>query len=457
MMKRSLRALGRYLLLERIAQGGMGEVYMAASPGAKGLFKFVAIKRIIADVARKNEQFRSMFEFEGRIGLSLSHNNLLQMYEASTAGEELFFVMEYVNGINLDRVLHECRKKNTPMPLNLALYVATESAKAIAYAHSYVNEAQGLRSGIIHQDISPHNIMLGFNGCVKVIDFGVANAHAVKGKIAFGKARYMSPEQQRFERATARSDVFSLGVTIWEMVCGHRLFEGDSPEEVKRKAGLCIVPPMRGYNPAVSERLDAIVRRATSKNAADRYPTASELLNDLVALVGDEGHLASPEHLTEYMAERFPDEKARREAKLTEYGRDLLTVRLPRTSPQSADSDVVGLGAGVEAAGADWSTLVTDLQAARLESRLILLDGERCFFSNMVVTTANGIRLAAPAPPNFRSKECVLIVRAPGSAVSKAVRVRTGVDGLNLLPPWASDRGGDTLADTLALQVPQAS
>jgi serine/threonine protein kinase len=279
------RPFGPYTLLRRLAAGGMAEVYLAKSEGAVGFEKLVALKRIHPRYAL-DEGFGQMLLDEARLSASLSHRNIVQTLDLGRVEGSYVIVMEYVDGYDAHHVLDRLRSEGRLFPIDLASYVIAELCRGLDYAHGH-RDAKGLRSGIVHRDVSPQNLLLSFAGEVKIADFGIAKAsssrrHSEAGVIK-GKYYYMSPEQARAEPLDHRSDIFSAGVVFWELLVGERLHaEGDVRSLIQsvRKAE---VPPPSALRRQVPAELDAIVARATAANAEDRYEHAGAMADDLLA------------------------------------------------------------------------------------------------------------------------------------------------------------------------------
>ncbi len=292
-------AFGRYQLMRRLATGGMGEIFLARSAGAAGFEKLVVIKRVLPRLAR-NQEFLQLFLAEARIAAGLNHPNIAQIFELGQEGNDWFLTMEYVAGHDLQRVLYRARSEGKPIPLGARLRVIADAAAGLDHAHR-ATDGEGRPLGIVHRDVSPHNVLVGFDGGVKLIDFGVAKAtHLIephRPALLRGKAPYMSPEQATGQPVDARSDVFSLGAVLWETLTGRRLFRGDSDREVLRQIVEGTVPPPSSLNPEVSGSLDALTLRALERSPKDRYGDAGALRFALEELMLSEQLASSSAHL----------------------------------------------------------------------------------------------------------------------------------------------------------------
>jgi serine/threonine-protein kinase len=238
--------LGRYQLLKRIAVGGMAEIYVAKQTGVEGFEKLVVIKKILPQFAR-DPYFIKMFLNEARLAARLTHPNIAHIYDLGYAAGVYFIAMEYIHGENLSGITFACRKQKHTIPLEHALKMVSQICEGLQYAHAKTN-VQGKPLGIVHRDISPQNILISYEGMVKLVDFGVAKAttlydedtHAgqIKGKLA-----YMSPEQVRGEKMDSRADLFSLGIVLWELATGKRLFGRFEPAVILQKIDEGEIPP----------------------------------------------------------------------------------------------------------------------------------------------------------------------------------------------------------------------
>jgi serine/threonine protein kinase len=303
--------LGRYELLRNLAVGGMAELFVARASGLEGFEKLVVLKRILPQLAT-NADFIKMFLDEARIAALLHHPNIAQVYDFGRAGESYFFTMEYVPGKDLREILRAAKRRGG-IPLEHALGIILGVAAGLHYAHERVG-IDGEPLGIVHRDVSPANVLVTRDGGVKLVDFGVAKARSrqtetragtLKGKIA-----YMSPEQCKGEEVDRRSDVFALGILLYELSTGTRLFKGDNEFAILREIATQDVPPPSSRTADYPPELEAIVLRALKREPAERYPTAEELQVELEAFVTRHRLVVSPVGLRRFLAELFPQAEA---------------------------------------------------------------------------------------------------------------------------------------------------
>ena len=275
---------GQYEILERIASGGMAELYKAKRTGVEGFQKIVAIKKILPHLA-DDEEFVTMFADEAKLAAQLNHPNIIHIYDLGKIQAGGYFIaMEYMDGRDLRAIQQAGRELGVPLPVPLAVYIASKVASALDYAHRR-RDAEGHELNIVHRDVSPQNILISYEGDIKLCDFGIAKAASKASKTQSGalkgKIQYMSPEQAWGKPIDRRSDLFSLGVVLHELLTGERLFHGDTDINVLEKVRVAEIAPPSRANPEVPQNLDAVVLKALAREPDDRYTNASDLLRDL--------------------------------------------------------------------------------------------------------------------------------------------------------------------------------
>src|SRR5580700_9376787 len=289
------RAFGRYALFDFIGQGGMAEIYLARQKTELGPARRCVVKQIRPELAN-DPVFSDMLVHEAKLAARLNHANVVQVFDLGKEGERLFIAMEYVEGFDLNDLLRRCSSAKVPLPLELGVHVVREALKGLDYAHRRMDE-DGKPLGIVHRDVSPSNLLVSFEGEVKVCDFGIARANDALSngstpheldEALKGKAGYMSPEHARGEPIDARADVFAAGIVLWELAAGRRMYKaGDGRASLLDQARRAEVPSLPSLGLPEAEKLRAIVRTALARDRADRYPTAAAMLRDL------EGYAAS--------------------------------------------------------------------------------------------------------------------------------------------------------------------
>lgn len=307
---------GRYELLKRLAGGGMGEVYLARQRGLDGFQKLLVIKTLLPHLC-EDEEFITMFKDEARVTAQLIHPNICQVFEFDQVNGVYYMAMEYLRGDDLRRLWKACEQNGTPLRVPLICRVIADAAAGLDFAHA-LRDAQGQPYNIVHRDISPQNVLVTFEGGVKIIDFGVAKAagraqHTRTGALK-GKYSYMSPEQVAGASVDNRSDVFALGIVLHELLTGRRLFKADSDVQTLARVRECAVPPPSRLNPQLPPGLDAIVLKSLAKEPEGRFRTAQEFRLALEDWLVQGRMSASSAHLAEFLklvyAERL-DKEAR--------------------------------------------------------------------------------------------------------------------------------------------------
>ncbi|HET7788535.1 MAG TPA: serine/threonine-protein kinase [Myxococcales bacterium] len=305
---------GKYLLLERIAVGGMAEVFVAKAFGVEGFERLLAIKKILPMLGEDRE-FTRMFVDEARIAVQLTHPNIVQVLELGKHEGSLYIAMEYVSGRDLRQVMERYRRHKEPMPLPQACLMVAEVCEALDHAHRK-EDAQGRPLGIVHRDVSPQNVLVGFEGAVKLIDFGIAKAERrlsqTQSGILKGKFSYMSPEQVKGLPLDGRSDVFACGVLLWEMISGEKLFTGESDVTVLERVRKAAVPPLRNCPPELAR----VVQKALAADPAQRHPTASALHDELRRFTLTGGNVFGARQLGEWLRQEFREEWEKEQERL---------------------------------------------------------------------------------------------------------------------------------------------
>ncbi len=290
------RMIGRYSIVQRLSVGGMAEIFLALASGPGDFRKLVTLKRILPNL-REDEAFVQMFLEEARISAALSHANIAQVFDLRCEDDELYLAMEYIAGEDVSQILRMTSRRQAFVPIGLTAMVVRDSCSALHYAHNFVDPL-GERAPVIHRDVAPKNVMVTYSGAVKVVDFGIAKmirASQISSTTSVkGSSGYMSPEQFEGKTLDARSDIFSLGVLMHELLTGRRLFLSEeqdfAPPDPAR------VTPPHFINPAVPEALSAVVMRALEYEPARRYGSAREMgraVEDAAPEIYDEERAAS--------------------------------------------------------------------------------------------------------------------------------------------------------------------
>ena len=311
---------GKYFLLEKIATGGMAEIYKAMyrAGGAGDFEKTLVIKRILPHLANDDE-FVTMFRDEAKLTVRLNHANIVQVFDFGRLGTDHFLAMEYVQGQNLRQVMRRCQELGSTVPIPFALYVAMEICKGLQYAHTRKDD-NDVSMGIIHRDVTPSNILVSYEGEVKIADFGIAKAAARAGGtqagMIKGKASYLSPEQVKGKDVIDhRSDVFALGAVLWELLVGKKLFTGENDFEIMNRVLETPIRPPSEVNGTVPPVIDKIVMMALDRDRSKRYPNAASLQKDLSRMLAEFGGSVTSHDISNFLHRLFKKEmEAEKEA-----------------------------------------------------------------------------------------------------------------------------------------------
>jgi TonB family protein len=278
---------GQFQLIEKIATGGMAEVYKARMSGVEGFQKIVAIKKILPHMAASDD-FMTMFADEAKLAAQLNHPNIIHIYDLGKVDNSYYIAMEYVEGRDLRSILKSGSEHGLPLPPELALFIASKLAAALDYAHRR-KDFNGDDLSLVHRDVSPQNVLISYEGDIKLCDFGIAKAASKSSQTQAGalkgKLQYMSPEQASGKPLDRRSDLFSLGSCLYEMLTGEKLFAGESDMTILDQVRNVKAQPPSSKNPDVPKRVDSIVLKALAKSPEDRYQNASDLQRDLESVL----------------------------------------------------------------------------------------------------------------------------------------------------------------------------
>jgi eukaryotic-like serine/threonine-protein kinase len=269
----------RYRVVEKLESGGMAEVFRAESEGLQGFRKQVAIKRVLPHLSSK-KKFISMFLDEARLSAQLSHSNCVQVFDIGVGDSAFFIVMEFVDGANLKAIIEHIKKTGRDFPVEAAVYISLEICKGLSYAHE-LTDPNGVPLYIVHRDMSPPNVLITKYGEVKIVDFGLAKANSQLEKsepgIIKGKFSYLAPEAAMGQDVDARTDIFAVGIILWELLAGQRLFLGDTDFQTVKKVQAAQVPSISQINKKVPPELERILNKALAREPSQRYRTAREL------------------------------------------------------------------------------------------------------------------------------------------------------------------------------------
>jgi len=296
-----------YQILAKLAAGGMAEIFLARGEGVAGVERYCVLKRILRDRA-SDVHFVRMFLDEARLAAQLQHPNIAQVYDIGKLGDSYFFTMEYVHGETVRALLHRAQGLRRQLPINCVLTIAAGAAAGLHHAHARIG-LDGRALDIVHRDVSPSNLMVSYEGGVKLVDFGVAKAadrsQETKSGTVKGKISYLSPEQCRGKRVDRRSDLFSLGICVWEMLTTERLFRRSSDFENMNAIVSEPTPPPSSRRPELPPELDALVLRLLAKSPDDRFQTADEVVEAIEAVAARTSSVLSASGLARFVRELF--------------------------------------------------------------------------------------------------------------------------------------------------------
>lgn len=313
---------GKYLILDHLVDGGMAKICRAKFLGEQAN-KIVAIKMVQPQFS-KDPSFVQMFEDELKVTFGLLHPNIVQMTDYGMINDQLYSAMEYVDGANLKEYLDRLKEKNFVFPVGISTYIISQVCQALHYAHTFTDKLSGKPFNIIHRDISPHNIMLTYDGAVKVIDFGIAkadsNSEATQAGTIKGKLSYLAPEYLDGLELDPRYDLFAVGITLWELLCSRKLFTATNDLAVLKQIQACKVPRPSSINPNVPKELDEIVLKALSKDRNNRYDNMDQFNRALVKFLYSTYPDFNATDLAYFSNQLFKDEISSDKKKFVEYG-----------------------------------------------------------------------------------------------------------------------------------------
>jgi serine/threonine-protein kinase len=300
----------RYEIIRKIFEGGMGIVYEAEQHGARDFVKRVAIKIIRPNYASQ-KMFIENFIGEAKLVADLIHTNIVQTYHLGETNGVAFICMELIRGVNLEQFTHQLADKKRVLPKELAVFITSRVARGLAYAHAKADR-DGKPLGIVHRDVSFKNIMIAFEGDVKLTDFGIAKAKGFltdqEGEVVAGKPDYMSPEQADFQVTDKRSDIFSAGVVLAHLLLGRNIFKGETAEESRSRIIHQPIPDFRSLDARIDDKLNDILHHCLVRDVSRRYKSADQLMTELEYYIYHRGYGPTNETLGKFIRELFDQE-----------------------------------------------------------------------------------------------------------------------------------------------------
>ncbi len=457
------RSVGRYEIVQRLGHGGMATVYLGRATGNAGFEKFVAVKVIHPHLAAEPE-FVEMFLEEARIAAKIQSPHVAGILDLGHEEGLHFMVMEYIDGETLSALIRQLRPRDERLPLPVVLQILIDACEGLTAVHD-LRDADGNPYGLVHRDMSPQNLMVGFDGWTKIVDFGLVKAtskrHTHTGHLR-GKLAYMSPEQARGKPLTASADLFALGVVAWELLTGKRLFAGESDAETLDRVVRCELPALRELRDDLPPEVETIVRRALARDPADRYASADAMLVDLRRCMRDHQGPDDPrKQLVAIMRQHFDEQHKYRNAALRGASRSHSRPRMhlvprPASAPLPAADDrargevPLALVAGPRSDGAELEE-ATVVHAARSGLRPLAEPSPR--------PPSGSNRTLAAAPDDGPTSASRTLSAGPGRhwgwwlglpmlGATLAVAILLAVFS------WRDDTGGNPVADALRPQSP---
>ncbi len=390
---------GKYQLLKRVAVGGMAELFLGKITGDQGFEKLVAIKCILPHFCSQPEVVQAFID-EAKVAAFLQHENIVQIYDFGCFGNRYFMAMEYLFGVDLRRLTHRIAERGEPLELGHALEIVTRVCAGLDHAHR-LTDYRGRPLGVVHRDVSPQNVMVCYSGLVKILDFGVAKAAgrsaATQSGVIKGKTAYMSPEQAGGRPVDRRSDIFSAGVLLYELVTGRRMFDGE-PLEVLERVRTADYTPADAVRPGLPKAVCGILDRALAPDPEDRYGECRDMRADLEACAAELASSSDTRQLGRLVRGLFQEEMKNEDRTLKE---SMPHERRP--VPSSAAAEGLEMDDAAEAtatltAGAGWAS-------GERRRRFLLLAGALAFVF-LIGLGLFQLRPRSPAvPPDVRSPE----------------------------------------------------
>lgn len=435
---------GRYIIVDPIAVGGMAEIYRARLAAAKeGPDRIIVIKKVIANLSQ-NSEFLQMFEEEIKITVGLTHPNIIQIYDYGKNDDQYFMAMEYVEGKNLRQFVKRLADMKSMFSIDMSCYIISQVCHALSYAHSFKDRMSGKQLGIVHRDISPQNVMISYDGAVKLFDFGIAKAksasEATRAGVIKGKPSYLSPEQINGEELDGRCDIFALGIVLWELLTAKRLFVAETDMGVLRLIQSAKIEPPSTFNPAVPQSLDAIVIKSLTRDKNKRYQGAEEFQRDLHKFLYSFNPSFNPADLSYYAQELFKNEIREDRDRLQKYLSidpiDDSNGKGGKATPKLSNKLAEGL-----ISTTDFNREMMDM-VAQQQTGSINKESLELVSNKGIPQPKTGALPTGPAAPAAKNTGLVqnTITRPPKGGVPPPVKAN-GTDSM-VIPPWSKTGAG---------------
>lgn len=432
-MANKYQRFGKYLILDHLVDGGMAKICRASFLGEQAN-KIVAIKMVQPQYS-KNPSFVQMFEDELKVTFGLVHPNIAQVYDYGLVNEQLYSAMEYVDGANLKQFLDRLKEKKFVFPVEISTHIISQVCQALHYAHTFTDKLTGKHFNIIHRDISPHNIMLTYEGAVKVIDFGIAkadsNSEATQAGTIKGKLSYLAPEYLDGLDLDHRYDQFAVGITLWEMLCSRKLFTAKNDLAVLKQIQACKVPRPSSINPNVPPELDEIVLKCLSKDRNQRFENLDKLNRSLVRFLYSNYPEFNATDLSYFAKQLFKEEIIADRKKFVEFGKIDIKPYLEDMKREEVQGSGASGDTAFQDAASDGSFITEEQRTGKIELDLGVFDkqetnvegiGLELDASNKTVKRSTGTSKIKKASTGQRERTSK--VRAKRTNANRTVKTR---------------------------------
>lgn len=453
MAEQKFERFGKYLILDHLVDGGMAKICRARFLGEQAN-KLIAIKMVQPQFS-KDPNFVKMFEDELKVTFGLLHPNVVQIYDYGIYDGQLYQAMEYIDGKNLKEYLDRLKSKNFVFPVEISIYIISQVCQALHYAHTFADKMTGKKLNIIHRDISPHNIMLTFDGAVKVIDFGIAkadsNSEATQAGTIKGKLSYLAPEYLDGLALDPRYDEFAVGITLWEMLCSRKLFTAKNDLAVLKQIQACKIPAPSSINPNVPKELDQIVLKALAKDRNQRFEDMDKFNRALVKYLYSNYPDFNATDLGYFAKQLFKEEISKNQKKFVEFGQIDITPYLKdlqsdskKTKGSNSDGVVLdGPSGGLQEKTGRTSRIELDLGVKDVDATNISLE-----------ISSNKIQALRGESPDPVAKSPRIAGKTTATRVSSSkTRVRADKTSTRTSVKVGSKKGGSKNSDGGAKKI----
>jgi len=385
-MQLKITKFGKYQLIKKIARGGMAEIFLGCTGSIKHAHKFITVKRMLS-VQRHDVEFKNMFLNEGKIAVNLNHSNIASIYEFGIEQGQYFICMEYIPGRNIRQMLNKLGKKRSKLEIKHIAHIIKYACLGLDYTHNYTDKLTGKVMNIIHRDISPQNIMISFDGEIKLIDFGIAkidDSEATKVGVLKGKLEYMSPEQVQGKTMDRQTDIFSMGSILWELLAGQKLFTASTDMKIIKKIKACRIPDLKKIDSSIPTEMVHITNKALHPDKNMRYKTIADMANDLASFLNRKHPHFHQTHFSDFIKDIYSEEIVQERKSLIHYA-DFInkgtTLTRFSSAPISENEKSTFMNYDLSSSNGSNQSIFTGLSESR-ENRSLLSDIETNFLTN---------------------------------------------------------------------------